>query len=314
MGYYLVTGGAGFIGSAIIRRLLSEQHSVVTIDNLSTGVRENVPEGCEFIVGNDYDSEVLALVPNKDKIDAIYHIAGQSSGEISFENPVYDLQTNTQSTLMLLQMANTYNIHKFIYASSMSVYGDIPSEFVNEETITCPKSFYAVGKLASEHYMRIYSAIYGIECVSFRFFNVYGIGQNLSNLKQGMASIYLAMAIKDKHIGIKGSGDRFRDFVYIDDVVDAVCAVRGRSCPNVYSVYNVCSGTRHTVSQVVDTICRELPYVVTYEFLPSTPGDQHGIYGDNAKIRCELGWKPKYEFDRGMKAMVAWAQKTLLTE
>ena len=111
---------------------------------------------------------------------------------------------------------------EFIFASSMSTYGDHDPSLVSETTPTVPKSFYAVGKLASENYMRIYSDMYGIKCTALRFFNVFGIGQNMDNLKQGMASIYLAMAIRNQHITIKGSKDRFRDFVYIDDIVNAV--------------------------------------------------------------------------------------------
>ena len=159
MADYLVTGAAGFIGSAIARRLLSEGNRVVTIDNFSTGIRKNIPEGCILVEGNDYDSEVIEELKDW-RFEAIIHMAGQSSGEISFEKPVYDLQTNTQSTLMLLDYAQKTNVKKFIYASSMSVYGDQNPALVNEETVPAPKSFYAVGKLASERYMYIFSYVW----------------------------------------------------------------------------------------------------------------------------------------------------------
>ena len=193
---YLVTGAAGFIGSCIAQRLINEGNKIVTIDNLSTGKKEVVPDDCVFIKGNDYDETVLKQLDNY-KFDAIIHIAGQSSGEVSFENPVYDLQTNAQSTIMLLNYAKATGCKNFVFASSMSTYGDHDENpLVTESTPTVPKSFYAVGKLASENYMRIYSATYGIKCTALRFFNVFGAGQNLDNLKQGMASIYLAQAIK----------------------------------------------------------------------------------------------------------------------
>ena len=248
---YLVTGAAGFIGAAVAQKLLEEGNKVVTIDNLSTGKEEVVPEGCVFIRGNDYDIEVLSQL-DKYRFDAIIHIAGQSSGEISFENPVYDLQTNAQSTLMLLDYARKTGCKEFIFASSMSVYGDHDDPFCEEDTSKVPKSFYAVGKLASENYMRIYSETYGLHCTALRFFNVFGIGQNMDNLKQGMASIYLAMAINNHHITVKGSGDRFRDFVYIDDIVSAVIKSVDRKNGNQYEVYNVSNGRKIYVHQIVE--------------------------------------------------------------
>lgn len=306
MGTYLVTGAAGFIGSCIARKMISNGDNVVTIDNLSTGDESNIPEKCFFIKGNDFDSQIIEKL-NDYKFDGIVHIAGQSSGEISFENPVYDLETNTQSTLMLLKYAQQKKIKKFIYASSMSVYGDQDPAYVSEKTVPCPKSFYAVGKLASENYMRIFSDMYGIQCSALRFFNVYGIGQNMGNLKQGMASIYLAMAIKNHHILVKGAKDRFRDFVYIDDIVDAVLCVLHRNTGNIYECYNVSNEKKQTVESIVNLIVKNLPYEVTSEYISGTPGDQHGIYGDSEKIRSELGWQPKYDFAQGMQKMINWA-------
>lgn len=305
-GNYLVSGAAGFIGAAIAKRLLDEGCSVVTVDNLSTGSKDNVPRGCEFIEGDVFDNNVIKKLEGY-KFDAIIHIAGQSSGEVSFENPVYDLQTNTQSTIMLLDLAKKIGCKNFVYASSMSTYGDQMPDFVSEESPKTPKSFYAVGKLASENYMRIFTT-FGIKCTALRFFNVYGVGQNMSNLKQGMASIYLAMAIKDHHITVKGAKDRFRDFVYVTDVVDAVLASVERTAGELFEVYNVSTGAKTTVEKIVTMIQQTLPYDVTVEYIEGTPGDQHGIYGDNSKIKAQLGWEPKYTFDKGMKIMIDWAQ------
>ncbi len=300
---FLVTGAAGFIGAAIVKKLLSQKHTCTTIDNLSTGSREHVPNGCRFIEGDVADAALIESIKG-DCFDAIIHIAGQSSGEISFDNPVYDLQTNTQSTLLLLKLARETGCKKFIYASSMSTYGDHVPPVCMEDTSLVPKSFYAVGKLASEHYMRIFSE-FGIACTALRFFNVYGPGQNLKNLRQGMASIFLAMAINDHHIHVKGSKDRFRDFVFIDDVVDAVLKALNRE--SGYDVFNVCTGVPTTVETVVETIRNMLPHEISVEYADSTPGDQFGIYGDYSKINTALDWKPKYDFQTGMKMMIDWA-------
>lgn len=300
---YLVTGAAGFIGSAIARRLIEEGNTCTTIDNLFTGNIDNIPRGCVFIQGDVSDSKVIDRLYNQ-KFDAIIHIAGQSSGEISFDDPVYDLHTNAQSTLLLLKYAKETGCKKFIYASSMSVYGDHTPPLCSENTETVPKSFYAVGKLASENYMRIYSE-FGIACTALRFFNVYGEGQNLDNLRQGMASIFLAMALKNRHIHVKGSKDRFRDFVYIDDVVDAV--VKSLNRIQGYDVFNVCTGVPTKVEDVIYQTVTRLPYDVSVEYSGGTPGDQFGIYGDNSKIKKELGWNPKFSFDEGMSLMIDWA-------
>lgn len=186
----------------------------------------------------------------------------------------------------------------------MSVYGDHTPPLCSENTETVPKSFYAVGKLASENYMRIYSE-FGIACTVLRFFNVYGVGQNLDNLRQGMASIFLAMALKNKHIHVKGSKERFRDFVYIDDVVEAV--VKSLNRIHGYDVFNVCTEIPTKVEDVISEIVTRLPYEVSVEYSGGTPGDQFGIYGDNSKIKKELGWNPKFSFVEGMSLMIDWA-------
>jgi UDP-glucose 4-epimerase len=136
---------------------------------------------------------------------------------------------------------------------------------------------------------------------------VYGVGQNMGNLKQGMASIYLAMALKDNHITVKGAKDRFRDFVYIDDVVDAVIKALDRTNGELYEFYNVSTGQKQTVEEVINVITNELNTGVTVEYVEGTPGDQHGIFGNNEKIKNDLSWTSKYDFKSGMKKMIEWA-------
>lgn len=304
---YLVTGAAGFIGSCLAKRLIRDGHQVYTIDNLSTGSKKVIPNGVEFIKG---DCQNSAVVNQLDGIpfEAIYHIAGQSSGEISFENPVYDLQTNAQSTLLLLKLALKNGIKKFIYASTMSVYGNQQVLPVNEDAIPAPISFYGVGKLASEHYLRIYQD-FGIHSTALRLFNVYGPGQNLENLKQGMVSIFLAQALDNGRIHVKGSKDRFRDFVYIDDVVNAFLYAE-QGTESDFAVYNVASGQRTTVETVVETLKQHIEGDISSKYEGSTPGDQFGIYADPTLIKERLGWESKMDFDKGMHHMLAWAKDT----
>lgn len=302
----LVTGAAGFIGSTLATKLLNDDHEVLTIDNLSTGDKENIPSGVEFIIGDCHDPAVIAQLGKK-KFDAIIHIAGQSSGEISFDDPTYDLQTNTQSTLMLLDYATKTGCSKFIYASSMSVYGNSEEQPVHENMFLHPTSFYAVGKLASEHYLRLYSK-FGINTTALRLFNVYGPGQNLRNLRQGMVSIYLAQAIKNQKIIVKGSGDRFRDLVNIDDVVDAFYKALLLQ-QKEFNCYNIGSGQKYSVNNIIDKINNLFNRSLEIEYVESTPGDMLGIYSDSTLAEKELSWKANVRFDEGIKKMFDWACK-----
>lgn len=296
----LVTGIAGFIGSALAKSLIDEGYDIVGVDNLSTGKLSNIPQNITFIKGDISSKQTIDKL-NNHNIKYIFHFAGQSSGEISFDNPVLDLNTNTKSTLLLLDYASKKSVERFFYASSMSVYGNI-KEFVNENDDTNPLSFYGVGKLASEKYMKIYSSN-NLKCISLRLFNVYGNNQNLDNLKQGMISIYLSMALNDKKIFIKGSKDRFRDFIEIDDVVDCILHLLKMEQNKSFEIYNLCTGVKTKVYEIIKMFNDFFPFNLSIEYGESTPGDQYGIFGDNSKI-VKTGWKPKIEFRAGLEKLI----------
>ncbi len=302
---YLVTGVAGFIGSAVAKRFIAEGHEVLGLDNLRTGSLESIPPGVVFIQGDCQNQKLVESFVDKD-LDGIFHIAGQSSGEISFDDPVDDLQTNTQSTLLLLDLARKISCPQFVYASTMSVYGVQPDAPVHEDATTHPESFYGVGKLASEEYMRIYSK-FGIATTALRLFNVYGPGQNLLNLRQGMISIYLAQALRKGQILVKGAPGRFRDFVYIDDVVEAFSQARFRK-EKAWLICNICTGERTTVEQVLSGLRSAMNADISVKFEGSTPGDVFGIVGANDRARKILGWTPQTDLHSGLERMVQWAR------
>ena len=305
MGKYLVTGVAGFIGAAVARKLISQGHEVMGLDNLSTGFRDNVPPEVEFVESDCQNARLYRERLADCAFDAIFHIAGQSSGEISFDDPVYDLRTNTESTLHLLDFAVRTGCPRLVYASSMSVYGVQPDKPVREGAATAPESFYGVGKLASEHYLRLYEK-HGVGTTSLRLFNVYGPGQNMKNLRQGMVSIFIAMMLENKHIHVKGSPNRFRDFVYIDDVVAAFLACLNRP-ESIGKICNIGGSGKVLVGDLVDKICR-LPNVpVTVEYSGSTAGDVHGIHADISRARRYLGYTPEVSLDAGLARMYAWS-------
>jgi len=305
---YLVTGGAGFVGSLLSQKLISQGHSVVIIDNLSTGYISKIPKEAIFIEGDASSKETIEKLQNK-KFDAILHIAGQSSGEISFEDPVYDLNCNTSSTLRLLDYAVATGCKRFIYASTMSVYGEQDGkEQFSEEDNTNPKSFYAVGKLASESYMKIYKQQYDIDFTSLRYFNIYGAGQNLANLKQGMVSIYLKQFIDDsfKEVEIKGSIKRFRDLSYIDDIVDVtIDSIFNKEYFN--EIINVGSGKKTTIETMLKRMQEYLQSDKKIKISQGTQGDQFGIYANNSKLKS-IYKKEFISFEDGLKRMIEWIE------
>lgn len=280
MSSILITGGAGFIGSHLAMKL-SEQHEVTVVDNLDTGFLTNLPSNCKFFNIDISNRDKLFDQLSNCNFDIIFHIAGQSSGEISFDDPIKDINSNTISTLNLLDLANENNIKKIIFTSTMSVYGDVPDMPINENHICNPKSFYAVGKLASEMYLKIYK---NINTVTFRLFNVYGPGQNMENMRQGMISIYLSEYFKNNQILVKGSINRYRDFIHIDDVSYVLTDCLNNEMYN-NKVINLGTGVKTSVGAILKMLSKELEISSEKIIVKGgTPGDMHGIYADNSLL------------------------------
>ena len=304
----LVTGGAGFIGSALARRLLTAGHRVIIVDDLSTGLRENIPSGATFLERDLTRPNALEAVP-AEPVDAVCHLAAQSSGAVSEEDPLRDLQVNALATLLLIRWCRTRQVPRFLYASSMAVYGEgIGDRAVTEDAVCVPKSHYGISKLTSEQLLRL-AARDGLSCTTFRMFSVYGPGQNLGNLKQGMVSIYLAYMLRGMPVPVTGSLERVRDFIYIDDMVDAWERVLLQ--PRTASpIYNLGRGVPVTVRELLARLRSALELPDDYPVIeqPGSEADQWGIVADTRLIREELGWQPHTELGDGLKHMVEWAK------
>ena len=296
----LLTGVAGFIGSKLAEHLLYEGYNVIGIDDLSVGDINNIPDKTEFY---KHDLSKPIDINFKKKIGYVLHLAGQSSGEISFDNPIVDLEKNTFSTINLIDFSNKHQIEKFLYASSMSVYGESIDKNPAETSHCLPKSCYGISKLASENYLRILSKKF--KYINIRMFNVYGPGQNLNNFRQGMVSIFIQQALVDGVFNIKGSIDRFRDFIYIDVVVKIWYYLMKSDMGN--SEINLGTGYKTYVRELLEEIkinTGKLETVINN----NTPGDQFGIYSNNQNLNKFL--PDDYQFvslSEGIKKTLNWA-------
>ena len=275
--------------------MAAEGFTVIGVDDLSSGKQSNVPSSIDFIQGNLADTQTISMLPKA--AEFVLHLAGQSSGEMSFDDPVADLEKNTISTLNLIKYGIGANTSKFVYASSMSVYGNVPDAPIGEDEHVAPLSCYGVGKLAAEKYLNVFCK--QLSSVSLRMFNVYGPGQDMTNLRQGMVSIYLAQALTNKHIVVKGSLERFRDFIYIDDVVEAW--FRAATFAGVVgNTINIGTGVRTTVAQVLEAVKANV-VGTTVEVTDPTPGDQNGIFADTTRMRALLGMSDFVQLADGVK-------------
>jgi UDP-glucose 4-epimerase len=309
---YIVTGGAGFIGSHIAERLITAGHRVIIIDNETTGFRENVPPQAVYIKGDVTNPADVRRVFEY-KPDGVFHIAGQASTIRSFDDPYDDLQTNTIGTINIVQACLAYQVPRLLYASSMTVYGH-PTQIPTPETESCiPVSYYGISKYAAERYVFATAArtdlAFAFHVTAFRMFNVYGERQSLSNPYQGVAAIFLGNVLRHEPITIHGDGEQSRDFVHIDDVVDAwMMALENEATYG--RVFNVGTGSRCSINTLVDVILQTLEhfqgdYPINHS--DPRPGDQRHMQADISRIRETLHWEPRVSFAEGMARTIRWA-------
>ena len=300
----LVTGGAGFIGGHLAHALSAEGWRVDVVDDLSSGRAANVPAECDLIELDLGERGATGRLPRV-RYDAICHLAGQSSGEKSFDDPERDLDANARSTVALAAWAREQRVRLLVHASSMGVYGDVANHPVDERAEPCPISFYGASKLAAEHALAIAPGVRGI---SLRMFSIYGPGQDLLEMRQGMVSIFLAMALRGEPIEVRGPLHRIRDFVYIDDCVEAW--VRALASTDAAGPCNVGTGVGTSIRELIDALLGLLdaPDHPVRELDVRTPGDQFALSASTAQARETLGWSARTELREGLAAMISWAR------
>jgi len=303
---FLVTGGAGFIGSNICRKLVSQGCLVRVLDNLLTGKKSNLAgiiEKVEFVEADMGDPQV-AQRAMKD-IDVVLHEGALPSVPRSVDDPALTHRHCVDATFTLLMAARDAGVKRFVYAASSSAYGDAPTS-PKVETMPCnPLSPYAVGKLVGEYYCSVFSKVFGLETISLRYFNVFGPYQDPLSQYAAAIPAFVTAILKGQPPTIYGDGEQSRDFTYIDNVVEAnLLAARARQTNG--EVVNIACGLAITVNMIVDMINRLLGKRVKPTYVPARPGDVKHSLADITLARNLLGFKPIVQFPEGLEKAIAW--------
>jgi nucleoside-diphosphate-sugar epimerase len=312
MARYLVTGGAGFIGSHLVEELLRREEAVRIVDNLSTGKRENVGAAAaaakngnapEIIVGDLADPEVARRAVHG--VDIVLHQAAVPSVPLSVEDPIGSNRANVEATLQLLVAARDAGAKRVVFAASSAAYGDAPELPKREESPTNPLSPYALQKLVSEQYLQLFTRLYGLETVSIRYFNVFGPRQDPSSPYSGVISLFIKAVINGRGPIIHGDGEQTRDFTYVANVVDGV--LRASHAPSISGeVINVATGSRISLNELLATLKRITGSAIEPTYGPPRVGDVRESQADISKAERLLGYRPIVGLEEGLRRTVAW--------
>jgi len=302
----LVTGGAGFIGSHLVRRLLAQGESVRVLDDLSTGRQENLA-GCEaMLIQRDIVSDDLADAVQG--VTAIFHLAAVPSVPRSVRDPVRSHHAAATGTLRLLEAARQASVGTFINSSSSSVYGDIAAPPMRESMPTLPRSPYAVAKLAAEGYTRVFAGLYGMRTVSLRYFNVFGPRQDPTSAYAAAIPKFVTAYIERRAPIVFDDGHQSRDFTFVENVVEA--NVRAAAAPKLSGEsVNIAAGAPHSVIELLRAISAEFGYWLQPEFRPARPGDIRDSHADVGLAARLFGFKPTVGFEDGLRTTIEWLRR-----
>ncbi|MBP2627088.1 MAG: UDP-glucose 4-epimerase [Firmicutes bacterium] len=284
----LVTGGAGFIGSHVVDKLIQENCEVVILDNLSTGLQENIHKAATFIQMDIRSNQLLELFAGE-KFDYVIHLAAQTMVHKSLEMPDYDCDVNISGTVNILEACRKTNVKRIVFSSTAAVYGNVESLPVMEASSTAPTSFYGLSKLTCENYLALYNQLYGLEYVALRYANVYGERQGDGG-EGGVISIFTRKIHQDEPVVIFGDGSQTRDFIYVGDIASAnyqsLATIHGNH------VYNISTQTETSVNMLIEYMGKVAGKVVTKVYGPLRDGDIYKSTLSNAAARQNLSWSP----------------------
>lgn len=312
MDKFLVTGGAGFIGSSICRKLVSQGCFVRVVDNLLTGKKSNLAEfidKIEFVEADMGDSQV-AQSAVKD-IDVVFHQGALPSVPLSIDDPAATHKHCVDATFTLLLAARDAGVKRFVYAASSSAYGDAPTSPKVETMPTSPLSPYAVGKLVGEYYCSVFSGVFGLETVALRYFNVFGPHQDPKSQYAAAIPAFVTAILKDEPPTIYGDGEQSRDFTYIDNVVNAnLLAARAKKTNG--EVINIACGEAVTVNQIIGMINELLGKNVKPLYVDARVGDVKHSLADITAAQNLIGFKPIVSFSEGLNLAIDWYRNNLV--
>jgi nucleoside-diphosphate-sugar epimerase len=311
MALYLVTGGGGFIGSTLVRKLLDQGERVRVVDNFSTGRRENLAEVLDHIelLEGDLADEAVARKAAAGA-DYVLHQAAIPSVPRSIEDPLASNRANVTATLNMLVAARDAGAKRFVYASSSSAYGDSEVLPKVETQPDNPISPYALTKLTGEKYAVIFHRIYGLSTASLRYFNVFGPRQDPNSPYSAVISKFVTAALNDRRPTVNGDGEQSRDFTFVENVVSAnllACHAEGVSG----MVFNVGTGERHTLNDLLGTLSSLVGRDLKPEYVAPRPGDVRHSLADIGRARQHLGYEVKVGFEEGLRRTLAWFRESL---
>jgi UDP-glucose 4-epimerase len=312
MNHYVVTGGAGFIGSAIVRGLLREGAGrVVVIDNLLTGRESNLEEVRKSVDLQRADirhyAEVAPLVRGA---AVVFHEAAIPSVPRSIDDPEPSHDVNINGTFNVLRAAREGQAGRVVYAASSSAYGDTEVLPKVETMAPSPKSPYALQKLVGEHYCNIFATVYGMETVALRYFNVYGPRQDPSSAYSGVLSLFIKAVLERRSPIILGDGEQSRDFTYVDDVVEL--NLKAARAPGVAGrIYNGGNGGRITLNQAWAVLQKLEGVEIPANYGPARAGDVRHSQADTTAVARDLGYAPRFSFEEGLRLTLEWYRRDL---
>jgi len=282
----IVTGGAGFIGSNLVDKLINDGHEVHIIDDLSTGKKENINPKAHF---HRRDITLMSNFSMFEDIDVVFHLAALARVQPSIENPIEYHNTNVNGTLNLLKACVDYGVKRFVFSSSSSVYGDVDEKNLptSEVSELSPMSPYALHKLIGEQYCKLFSELYDLETVCLRYFNVYGERQNTEGAYCLVMGIFAGQLLRGEPMTINGDGENRRDFTYVGDVVDANMRCMDYPLELNGDVFNIGNGDNRSVNQIADLLSEDGDRINRQPVI-----EPKETLADNSKAKKVLGWKP----------------------